>query len=85
MATVILSICLVGLAIALLSVRLLFLKKGEFKGTCATQSPFLKKEGIVCGICGKVVDEDTVCEEEGEQKLSDDSSQLTKQEFISKN
>ncbi|MBW8051073.1 MAG: hypothetical protein FVQ77_12190 [Cytophagales bacterium] len=85
MATVILSICLVGLAIALLSVRLIFLKKGEFKGTCATQSPFLRKEGIVCGICGKVVDQETVCEKEGEERSSDDSSQLAKQEFISNN
>ena len=85
MATVILSICLIGLAIAFLSVRLLFLKKGEFKGTCATQSPFLEKEGIVCGVCGKVVDEDTVCEEEGKKRSSDDSFRLTKQEVISKN
>ena len=85
MTTVLLSIGLLGLAIALLSIRLILLKNGEFKGTCATQSPFLKNEGIVCGICGKVVDEDTVCEKEGKERLSDDSSQLTKQEFLSKN
>ena len=38
----------------LMSVRLIFLKKGEFKGTCASQSPFLNKEGEACGFCGKL-------------------------------
>ena len=40
---------------ALMSVRLLFVKGGEFKGTCASQSPFLKQEGTTCGYCGKDV------------------------------
>ena len=40
---------------ALMSVRLLFIKGGEFKGTCASQSPFLVEEGATCGFCGKEV------------------------------
>ena len=46
---------------ALMSVRLIFIKNGEFRGTCATQSPFLAKEGIVCGYCGKTMGEGEAC------------------------
>ncbi len=53
MVTIVFAIILVGSFFALMSVRMLFLKNGEFKGTCATQSPFLNQEGIVCGVCGK--------------------------------
>jgi hypothetical protein len=38
-----------------LSVRLIFLKNGEFRGTCASQSPWLNKEGAQCGYCGKTL------------------------------
>ncbi len=55
-ATIILAVIFLALFFALMSVRLIFLKKGEFKGTCATQSPFLNKEGVVCGVCGKTPD-----------------------------
>jgi hypothetical protein len=53
LVVLILSIVLVLLAFALFSVRLLFLKKGEFRGSCASNSPFLQKEGAVCGVCGR--------------------------------
>jgi len=52
MATFLLAIGFIGAFFALMSVRLLFLKNGEFRGTCATQSPFLKQAGITCA-CGK--------------------------------
>jgi len=32
-----------------MSVRLIFKKGGEFKGTCASQNPYLVKQGITCG------------------------------------
>lgn len=48
-----LSITLVLVAFALFSVRILFVKKGEFRGTCATNNPMLQKEGAVCGVCGR--------------------------------
>lgn len=44
---------LMGLFFGLMSVRLIFIKDGEFKGTCASQSPFLRNEGATCGFCGK--------------------------------
>ncbi|HRI79467.1 MAG TPA: hypothetical protein PLR06_08025 [Cyclobacteriaceae bacterium] len=61
MAVFIISLIVFGLFFALMSVRLLFIKGGEFRGTCATQSPFLAKEGIVCGYCGKTVGEGEAC------------------------
>jgi len=45
------SIFLVLMSVALLSVRLLLVKGGEFKGSCASNNPFLQKEGAVCGVC----------------------------------
>jgi hypothetical protein len=53
MTTFLLAIGLIGAFFILMSVRLLFIKNGEFKGTCASQSPFLNKEGEACSFCGK--------------------------------
>lgn len=50
---IILSIALVLIGFFLFSVRLLFVKNGEFKGTCANNNPFMKNEGAVCGVCGR--------------------------------
>lgn len=49
------TLALVGSFFILMSVRLIFIKDGEFKGTCASQSPFLRNEGTTCGYCGKEV------------------------------
>jgi len=46
------SIALLLIAFAMFSVRILFVRDGFFRGTCAGNSPFLKKDGIVCGVCG---------------------------------
>ncbi len=56
-----LSLGIFALFFALMSVRLFFVKDGEFRGTCATRSPFLAKEGITCGYCGKVVGAGEAC------------------------
>ena len=53
MTTFLIAIAFVGLFFILMSVRLIFLKDGEFKGTCASQNPFLNKEGAACGYCGR--------------------------------
>jgi hypothetical protein len=53
MTTLLLTLGLVGIFFVFMSVRLILLKNGEFKGTCASQSPFLNKEGVRCGYCGK--------------------------------
>lgn len=61
MLTFLLVIGFVALFFTLMSVRLIFLKNGEFKGTCASQSPFLNKEGATCGYCGKTVNPGDSC------------------------
>ena len=61
MMTILLVTGFIALFFICLSVRLIFLKDGEFKGTCASQSPFLNKEGATCGYCGKTVNSETPC------------------------
>lgn len=61
MLTILLGIGFVALFFILMSVRLIFLKKGEFKGTCASQNPYLNKTGEACGYCGKTVDAGEAC------------------------
>jgi len=68
MTTVLLTIGIVAMFFVLMSVRLLFLKKGEFKGTCASQSPFLQNQGIACG-CGKGECENQIKEESEVNKV----------------
>ena len=62
MITVFLGISFVALFFVGMSVRLIFLNKGEFKGTCASQNPFLNPEGAACGYCGKTVIAGAPCE-----------------------
>jgi hypothetical protein len=64
MLTVLLGIGVLALFFVLMSVRLLFVKDGQFKGTCASQSPFLNKEGGSCGYCGRTLDGDEQCKKE---------------------
>jgi len=45
-------------------IRILVLKNGEFKGTCASQSPFLKNAIGDCQVCGKPADEQGCRQEE---------------------
>lgn len=55
MTVALLGIGFIALFFVLMSVRLIFLKNGEFKGTCASQNPYLNKEGEPCGFCGKTI------------------------------
>lgn len=61
MAVVLLSIGLVAIFFILMSVRILFVRNGEFRGTCASQSPWLNKEGAACGYCGKTLSAGETC------------------------
>ena len=53
----ILTFGLLALSIAGIAIKILTKKQGEFSGTCASQSPFLNKEGESCSLCGKKPDE----------------------------
>ncbi|MDH5397582.1 MAG: hypothetical protein OEX02_05520 [Cyclobacteriaceae bacterium] len=61
MLTALVAIGFVGLFFVLMSVRLIFLKDGQFKGTCASQNPYLNKDGVSCGYCGRKVGEGDNC------------------------
>lgn len=71
--TIGLSIALMAIYFIFMSVRILILKNGQFKGTCASQSPFLRNEGTTCGFCGKEIgscDNETDNESEVNKVLS---------------
>ncbi|WP_375323782.1 membrane or secreted protein [Flagellimonas sp. GZD32] len=57
MKLVLLTIGLLLLAFAGIAIKIWGKKNGEFAGTCASQSPFLNKEGEACGFCGKLPSE----------------------------
>lgn len=61
MTTALIAIGLIAIFFILMSVRMIFLKNGEFKGTCASQNPYLNKEGATCGFCGKTVNPGDNC------------------------
>ncbi|HET8803257.1 MAG TPA: membrane or secreted protein [Aequorivita sp.] len=56
---VLLLLCVAGIAI-----KLWAKKDGKFAGTCASQNPFLNKEGQACGFCGKTPDMFDTCKQE---------------------
>jgi hypothetical protein len=64
MGLLFITIALLLLAVAGIAIKLWAKKDGEFAGTCASQSPFLNKDGEVCGFCGKTPDQFDNCTEE---------------------
>ena len=50
--TIILSVFLIGIALLGICVKILLKKNGEFSGTCASNNPFLNKDGKKCSYCG---------------------------------
>ena len=67
MALIIITLLLLLLAFAGIAIKLWAKKDGEFAGTCASQSPFLNKEGEACGFCGKTPDQFDTCTERTHQ------------------
>ena len=57
MKIILLAVGFLALAFAGIAIKILIKKDGEFAGTCASQSPFLNKEGEACGFCGASADE----------------------------
>jgi hypothetical protein len=47
------TVVLLGLGFAGIAIKIWAKKDGEFAGTCASQSPFLNKDGETCSYCGK--------------------------------
>ena len=63
MTLLLITLALLGIAIAGISIKLWAKKDGEFAGTCASQNPMLNKEGEACGVCGKTPEEYKDCAE----------------------
>ena len=64
MKIVLITIVLLLFAFAGIALKIWAKKDGKFGGTCASQSPFLNKEGESCGFCGKSPDQFDSCTEE---------------------
>ncbi len=67
--TLIISLIVASLFFVGVGIRILVLKNGEFKGTCASQSPFLKNQVGDCQICGKPADEQG-CRQEDQENIA---------------
>ncbi len=63
MKLVLVTIGLLGLAFAGIAIKIWAKKDGKFAGTCASQSPFLNKDGENCSYCGKTPDQMKDCSE----------------------
>ena len=64
MKLVLFTIWLLGLAFAGIAIKIWAKKDGKFAGTCASQSPFLNKDGENCSYCGKTPEQMKDCNEE---------------------
>ena len=51
-STIILSIFLIAICFIGICIKILIKKNGEFSGTCASNNPFLNKNGEKCSYCG---------------------------------
>lgn len=57
----IITLILLALAVAGIAIKIWGKKDGKFAGTCASQNPYLNKEGEACSFCGKLPDEAKDC------------------------
>ena len=64
MKLLLITLVLLLLGVAGIAIKLWAKKDGKFAGTCASQSPFLNKEGQACGFCGKTPDQFDSCSED---------------------
>jgi hypothetical protein len=55
--TFLITLIMIAFVFAGVGIKILLKKNGKFAGTCASQSPFLNKEGEACGICGAMPEE----------------------------
>lgn len=64
----IITIILLGLAFAGIAIKIWSKKDGKFAGTCASQNPFLNKEGEACSFCGKLPEDAKDCSSSGNSR-----------------
>ena len=64
----ILTIGLLGLAVAGIAIKLLVKKDGEFSGTCASNNPMFQDDNGSCSVCGARPQDQCLNESEQEQE-----------------
>ncbi|MFZ5554627.1 MAG: membrane or secreted protein [Bacteroidota bacterium] len=52
MKLILLTIVIMLIAFAGIAIKIWSKKDGKFAGTCASNNPMLRDEGVACGICG---------------------------------
>lgn len=62
MKLVLLSVGILAVAFAGIAIKILVKKDGKFAGTCASNNPMLREEGIGCSVCGAKPEE--MCKKE---------------------
>ncbi|HIB36044.1 membrane or secreted protein [Mesonia sp.] len=62
MKIVFITIALLAIAFAGIAIKIWAKKDGKFAGTCASQNPYLNKDGEPCSFCGKMPDEIGDCD-----------------------
>ena len=68
MKLILLAVCLLGLGIFGMAVKIIFKKGGKFDKTCASASSVLNEDGEPCGFCGAMPDEKCKSDEVNEVK-----------------
>lgn len=63
--TLIVTVVILGTAVAMIGIRMFFVKDGTFRGSCATNNPMIKNEFGECTVCGRKPGED--CKQEDVQ------------------
>ncbi len=62
MKIILISIILISISMLGICIKIILKKNGKFSGTCASNNPFLNKEGEKCSYCGAEPGE--VCKKE---------------------
>ena len=60
--TLIVTVAILATAVAMIGIRMFFVKDGTFRGSCATNNPMIKNEFGECSVCGRKPGED--CKQE---------------------
>ena len=70
LATLILTFILVSFMVIGVSLRMLLVKGGEYRGGCASNSPFLKNQIGECQVCGAAPGEACMKDDDQEEDTS---------------
>jgi len=68
MKLLLITIGLLALAFAGIAIKIWAKKDGKFAGTCASQNPYLNKDGEPCSFCGKMPEEMGDCSNDSKSK-----------------